>query len=75
MNDFLRFYNRVANSNGFRLEIYHSSIADWCITVGFKTTYKDGEDIFTVQDCDVELAFAKAQVQLKEWLRENKGGY
>lgn len=35
-----------------------------------------GEDavICMAQNCDMELAFAMAQVQLKEWLSEHEGG-
>lgn len=32
-------------------------------------------EIVNVSDCDMELCFAKAQVQFKEWLLENNGGY
>ena len=46
---------------------------DWTIRV-WKKMDKDIE-IVNIQDCDVDLAFAKAQVQLKEWLLENEGGY
>ena len=49
---------------------------DWCINVGYKTTHeKHGEDVIRVQDCDMEFAFSKAQVKLKQWLLDNKGGY
>lgn len=76
MDDFLRFYNMIKDGNGWALEIYHSSIMDWCITIGYKTTHpKHGTDIIKVQDNDMELAFAKAQIKLKEWLLDNNGGY
>lgn len=32
-------------------------------------------EIVNVLDYDMELCFAKAQVQFKEWLLENNGGY
>lgn len=49
---------------------------DWCINIGYKSTHpKCEETIIQIQDCDYELAFAKAQVELKEWLSENNGGY
>lgn len=59
------------------LEIYYSKIMDWCITIYKKGCVKNGEDlqIVSVQSCDVEYAFAKAQVELKDWLMENDGGY
>lgn len=76
MYDFLKFYNLIANSRGYKLEIYHSSIVDWCIAVGYKVTHpKHGEQIISIQDGDMELAFAKAHVALKEWMLEHEGGY
>lgn len=49
---------------------------DWCLTIGYKTTHPHhGVDIVKVQHCDVELVFAKAHVEFKEWLLNNKGGY
>lgn len=76
MEAFLKFFDSIANQHGFNLEIYYSSIVDWCITVGYKSTNKNhGEKVISVQECEPELAFAKAQVKLKEWLSTNKGGY
>ncbi|UED78102.1 hypothetical protein [Brevibacillus sp. DP1.3A] len=75
MHEFVRFYDE-ANKGDWYLEIYHSSIMDWCIRIGYKTTHhRRGEAIINVQDCDMDLAFAKAQVAFKEWLRESEGGY
>lgn len=76
MHDFLKFYDGIKHGKGWALNIYHSSITDWCIRVEYKTTHpKYGETIIHVQCSDMELAFAKAQVALKEWLLENDGGY
>ena len=76
MNDFLRFYNEIEHNRGWALEIYHSSIIDWSITIGYKSTHdKYGEKIIYVSDCDMEYAFAKAQIELKDWLIKNEGGY
>ena len=76
MEAFLKFFDSIADQNEFNLEIYYSSIVDWCITVGYKSTSKNhGVKVISVQECDPELAFAKAQVQLKEWISTNKGGY
>lgn len=76
MEAFLKFFDSIADQNEFNLEIYYSSIVDWCITVGYKSTSKNhGVKVISVQEYDPELAFAKAQVQLKEWLSTNKGGY
>lgn len=76
VEEFLRFYNSKSYDRGWKLEVYHSSIMDWCITVGYKTTHsKHGEKIIHVQHCDIDYAFAKAQVEIKEWLSDNEGGY
>lgn len=75
MNEFIKFFDDICRIKGhkcWRLEIYYSDIMDWCISITNRDTEKR---IVDVQDCDVELAFAKAQVQLKEWLLENEGGY
>lgn len=73
MNEFIRFFDEKVHDYPMHLEIYYSKIMDWTIRV-YKKMDKDIV-IVKVQDCDVELAFAKAQVQLKEWLLENEGGY
>lgn len=76
MQEFMRFYNEKKDQYGWNLQIYHSSIVDWCIQIGYKTTHpKHGDIIINIQDCDMELAFAKAQVKLKKWLLINEGGY
>ena len=73
MNEFIKFFKQTVQDYPMHLEIYYSKIMDWTIRV-WKKMDKDIE-IVNIQDCDVELAFAKAQVQLKEWLLENEGGY
>lgn len=76
MKEFLEVYGRHHLRLGFNLEIYHSSITDWCITVGYKLTNpKHGEEIVKIQESDYEYALAKAQIALKDWLLENDGGY
>ncbi|MFD0587698.1 hypothetical protein ACFQZE_06760 [Paenibacillus sp. GCM10027627] len=76
MNEFLKFFNEKRKQNGYTLNVYYSSIMDWCITIGYKKTHpQHGTDIVKVQNCDMELVFAKAHVQFKEWLLNNKGGY
>lgn len=75
METFIRFYKDM-NPGHWALDICHSSIIDWSITVGFKASHESyGDTILHVQDCDVDLAFAMAQIALKEWLLENQGGY
>jgi len=84
MNDFLKFMDELKDCFPFHMEIYYSKIMDWCITVTrkgcakeFPNSAHDGDDVIMVQeqDLDMELCFAKAHVAVKEWLRENNGGY
>jgi hypothetical protein len=72
MKEFIDTYENWELKFGLKLEIYHSSIVDWCIRVGFK---HKTDIILNIQESDLELAFAKAQIKLKEWLLENNGGY
>lgn len=77
MNDFLLFFAETVKRYPMHLEIYYSKICDWSIYVFKKRCGKNGSDlvICNIQDCDIELAFAKAQVKLKEFLLKNEGGY
>lgn len=77
MNEFIKFFDEKSHYYPMHLEIYYSKITDWNIRVYKKGCGENGSDleILYVQHCDVELAFAKAQVELKEWLFENEGGY
>ena len=77
MNEFLKFFNEKAKEYPMHLSIGYSKIIDWNICVWKKGCGENGKDlsIVDVQDCDMELAFAKAQVELKEWLCDNEGGY
>ena len=84
MDDFLKFFYEKVQSYQMHLSISYSKIIDWCIEVtkiGCADMYPDavhsGNDvvIVQVQHSDMELAFAKAHVELKEWLLEHDGGY
>ena len=84
MSDFLRFVNDLRKRFPIHVEIYYSKIMDWCVRitkVGCASDYPgsphDGNDaiLCNVQDLDMELAFAKAHVELKEWLSDYDGGY
>lgn len=77
MDEFLRFFDEKRRCYPMHLEIYYSKVMDWCISVYKKGCAEDGSDlqIISVQNCDIEYAFAKAQVELKEWLLGNEGGY
>ena len=85
MNDFLHFIDELTDHFPVHLEIYYSKIMDWCITVykqGCAEDYPDSPKnenddaiLCEVQDCDMELAFAKAHVAVKEWLCKFNDGY
>ena len=77
MNEFLRFFDERTNCCKMHLEISYCKIADWRIKVYRKGCADDGSDIVLcdVQDVDMELAFAKAQVEMKKWMMDNEGGY
>lgn len=74
MNEFLHFIDELRERRKVWLEIAYSSVVDWCVIVHI--IVKDQKKcVVNVQHCDMEYAFAKAQVELKEWLLENEGGY
>ena len=77
MNEFLKFFNEKVHDYPMHLEVKYCKICDWTILIYKKGCADDGADlvIVDVQDCDMELCFAKAQVQLKEWLLGHEGGY
>lgn len=76
MEVFLKLFDSIAYENGFELNIHYSSISDWGIEVGFKiTNARHGERVLSVQNSDIDMAFAEAQIELKKWMLENKGGY
>ena len=77
MRDFLKFFDTIADNFPMHMEITYSKITDYSIYIYKKGCAEDGYDlkIVYVQSCDIELCFAMAQVQLKEWLSENNGGY
>lgn len=84
MSEFLIFFDDKRKSFPMRLEIGYNKITDWVIYIYKKGCARDYPDsrsvcddavICQVQDCDMELAFAMAQVELKKWLLENEGGY
>lgn len=70
MNEFLNFFDEMRKRKNYRLEIYYSKISDWCIEICLEE-----KRIVYAQDCDKQLVFAKAQVDFKNWLRDNESGY
>lgn len=84
MNEFLNFFDDKAKDFPMHLKITYSKICDWniliykrCCADDYPKARHDGEDVIIVNesDCDIELCFAKAHVELKEWLLEFNGGY
>lgn len=84
MSDFLKFVDELRQREPIHVEIYYSKVMDWTIRItkkgcasSFPKSPHDGEDVILVSEasCDMEYAFAKAHVALKEWLLENNGGY
>ncbi|PZD95218.1 hypothetical protein DNH61_11705 [Paenibacillus sambharensis] len=75
MNEFLKFYNEVKKPD-WTLEIYHSRYADWSISIGYlPESPNHGDTILSLQNCDLSYALAKAEVLLKDFLKEHEGGY
>lgn len=77
MTEFLKFFDEKVKTYPMHMEICYSKVMDWTIYVYRLGCGENGEILVLVdvQDCDMELAFAKAQVQLKNWFLENEGGY
>ena len=84
MNDFLIFVDELVRVFPVHVEIYYSKLMDWCITVtkrGCAADYPEsqhaGDDAILVreQGSDMQLIFAKAHVELKQWLIKNNCGY
>ena len=84
MSEFLEFLDKLVERFPLHVEIYYSKIMDWCIRVtkvGCASDYPDSpcnsDDavLCNVQNCDMKLAFAKAHVEVKEWLSKFNGGY
>jgi len=73
MSEFLKFFNEAVNYYPMHMEISYSKTTDWIIHIW--KVMDDNVEIVFAQDNDMELAFAKAQVELKEWLLKNRGGY
>ena len=77
MADFLRFFDDIVKRFPMHLEITYSKVTDWSIRIYRKGCADDGADdvIVKVQHCDMELCFAMAHVELKNWLLNTVGGY
>lgn len=74
MSELLRLIDELRGRRKVWLEIAYSSVVDWYIII-YLILDNQKKCVVNVQHCDMEYAFAKAQVELKEWLSENEGGY
>jgi len=84
MADFLTFMDKLVENFPLHISVGYSKTCDWTIRVvkqgcadDYPNSKRDGKDavLCNIQDCDMQLAFAKAQVAVKDWLLENCGGY
>ena len=84
MTEFLQFIDGLRHSMAIHVDITYSKTCDWVIYVYRKGCADDpngapaqGDDAVMcyVEDCDMELCFAKAHVKLKEWMLEYNDGY
>lgn len=84
MGEFLIWLDKKSETFPMHIEIGYNKTTDWGIYIyksGCADDYPEskrvGNDaiICDVQNCDVQLAFAQAQCQVKEWFSENMGGY
>lgn len=84
MNDFLLFIDDLKSRFAVHVEITYSKTCDWMVYVykkgcadDYPMSERNENDVVLckVQHPDMEFAFAKAQVAVKEWLMENNGGY
>ena len=77
MNEFLTFFDDLVKRYPLHLQISYSKICEWTIRVTKQGCGENGNDLVLVdaESCDMALCFAMAQIQLKNWLSMNEGGY
>ena len=84
MIEFLKFVDDLKDRFPVHVEIYYSKIMDWRISItkvncadDYPGCIREGNDAVLVDvfDIDMELAFARAHVELKDWLCKFNGGY
>ena len=60
------------------LEVGHNSVADWNVIIydkKGKALGDYGKPVIHIQDCSRKTVFAKAYVELTEYLSEHRDGY
>ena len=77
MGDFLKFFDTVIGREPMHLNISYSKITDYTVQIWKKECAENGGDIVIcdVQHCDLSYCLAKAEVMLKDWLTDERGGY
>ena len=85
MELFLKWLDEMSdNYSSMHVEIGHNKTCEWNIYIYMKDCARkyphsktSGQNaiICNIQSGDVELAFAKAQCEVKEWFLDNLGGY
>lgn len=71
-SDFFEVYEA---QDGLNLAMEHNSVADWGIEIGERSDGGYKRVILITCVADRKALFAKAYVELTEWLSENRGGY
>lgn len=80
-NDFLQYFENERHRTPMHLEIYYSSVMDWCIKIYKKRMDNAFSDIKIYDEevviCDIENAdlaggMAEAREQLEKWLLEQR---
>jgi hypothetical protein len=73
MKAFFDLYERQSNLS---LEVGHNSVADWCVIIYDRQAgARESKRVILIQECDYELAIAKAHVELCKYLSQTRGGY
>ncbi len=77
MGEFLKFVSKIVETDPLHFELYYSKTLDWVCHIYKKGCGKNGRDlqIFYAQGPELERVITKANVELRVWLIDNKGGY
>ena len=69
----IKVYESWSNELNLGINIGHNRVSDWIVEI----TAKGDRDkpIVLTQSSDLSLAMAQAEVDFKNWMLENNGGY
>ena len=73
-----RFFNLYSRHGSLMLEVGHNSVADWNVIIydrKGKAISECDKPAINVQESDRSIAFARAYVELTDYLSEHRGGY